>query len=31
MKDPQSVLRWELERLIFEAQSHTGGGYQSPS
>ena len=26
MKDPQSVLRWELERLIFEAQSHTGGG-----
>ena len=25
MKDPQSVLRWELERLIFEAQSHTGG------
>ena len=26
MKDPQSVLRWELERLIFEAQNQTGGG-----
>lgn len=25
MKDPQSVLRWELERLIFEAQNQYGG------
>lgn len=26
MNDPQSELRWELQRLIFEAQTHEGGG-----
>ena len=31
MKDPQSVLRWELERLIFEAQNHTGGTNRLPN
>lgn len=25
MNDPQSELRWELQRLIFEAQNHMGG------
>ena len=26
MKDPQPELRWELQHLIFEAQTHMGGG-----
>lgn len=26
MKDSETDLRWELERLIFEAKSHVGGG-----
>ena len=30
MNDPQSELRWELQRLIFEAQNHMGGA-QPPS
>lgn len=25
MKEPQSELRWALQRLIFEAQTHMGG------
>ncbi|WP_225358156.1 hypothetical protein, partial [Limosilactobacillus reuteri] len=26
MNDPQAELSWELQRLIFEAQNHMGGG-----
>lgn len=26
MKEPETDLRWQLERLIFEAQTHMGGG-----
>ena len=26
MNDPQSELRWELQRLIFEAKTHVWGG-----
>ena len=31
MNDPQSELRWELQRLIFEAKTHVWGGYKPPS
>lgn len=31
MNEAQHELRWKLQRLIFEAQTHMGGGYKSPS
>lgn len=31
MKDPETELRWQLERLIFEGQTHGGGNNRLPN